>query len=62
MELSNKREAKIAALYELSRMNIQISGSIEFENEKSMQLFNDAIDDLCYSLERRAEKLEKSNK
>lgn len=62
MQLSNKREAKIAALYALSGQNIAISGGIEFENETSMKLFNDAIDDLCYSLYKRAEKLERTNK
>ena len=57
MKIRNKREAKIYALNALANMAVVISDEAEFEDSRSMELFNNAIDEVCDSLKKRADKL-----
>lgn len=62
MKIRNKKEAKIYALKALSNMAVVASDEAEFEDFRSMELFNNAIDELCDSLKKRADKLTENYK
>ncbi len=58
LKLNNKKQAKIAALKALSNMAAIISNDTDFEDSRSNELFNSAIDEICDGLAHRARKLE----
>ena len=62
MKITNKRQAKIEALKALSRMAITVSDEMFFEDSRSTELFNAAIDEICDSLAARANKLSSQTK
>ena len=62
MKITNKRQAKIEALKALSRMAIIVSDEMSFEDSRSTELFNNAIDEICDSLAARANKLSSQTK
>lgn len=62
MKITNKRQAKIEALKALSRMAIIVSDEMIFEDSRSTELFNTAIDEICDSLAVRANKLSSQTK
>lgn len=57
IKLTNKRDAKIKALFYLSSMANIIMDDLSFEDDKSMSLMAESLDELCMSLENRYKKM-----
>lgn len=60
IKVNNKKDAKIKALWYLSSMANVIIDDLNFEDSKSMELFADALDDVCDGLYRKYQKLKQS--
>lgn len=60
IKLTNKRDAKIKALFYLSSMANIIMDDLSFEDDKSMCLMAESLDELCMSLENRYKKMIKN--
>lgn len=57
IKLKNKREAKGKALFYLSSMANMIMDDLEFEDEKSMNLMAESLDEVCMKLEDKYKKM-----